>query len=73
MTFRIRQVLVLAIGALLGFGLAQGLSSLLKIEILPKELPPEAHLSARQLPEGPPPLEPVAAILVSPGTLSDDV
>jgi len=73
MPFQIRQVLVLAIGALLGFGLAQGLSGLLKIEILPKELPPEARLSARQPPEGPPPLEPVAAILLSPGTLSDDL
>jgi len=69
----LKSALIALIGLTLGLLLAGQVNSFLGIAYLPKDLPQEPRLSARPASPATPPLEPVAAIVLPPGTLQSDL
>jgi hypothetical protein len=69
----LKSALIALIGLTLGLLLAGQVNSFLGIAYLPKDLPQEPRLSARPVSPATPPLEPVAAIVLPPGTLQSDL
>lgn len=69
----LKSALVVLLGLVLGWLLSGQVNRFLGIAYLPKDLPQEPHLSARAVSAEPPPLEPVAAIVLPPGALQNDL
>lgn len=70
---RLKALTVLVIGLGLGYALATQLDEFLGIEFLPKELPVEARPGPARPLTPPPPISPLAAIVLPPGGLEDNL